>query len=346
MHDRLLGALLSIADVRLVAALRDDRLGFPGDKDLRVFVPDIHLISERRRKRAGFVYATNYPDLLAELALALTDLRGRAAADETVVVYQLGDFLDLWREAPGLDDKLDVAARIKDDHEDLMLALMDRKLKARFLLGNHDFDLYRWPAYTAWERRYYLPDTSLQAPSVILLHGDVFDWVESLPDKIENVFVYLFAPHLSANDYALGEMRALIKRAHGRRNYRTHIQAQRPSTVGSLQPVGANSIPARWNVQEEGKAPSQNLRFLGSAHDCCTKANDAYGMGLRVTVIGHTHHARIATRQTRNGELFTLIDCGAWIENCAAEGDTSAAPNAQIAALSGNEARIYQLAPR
>lgn len=64
-----------------------------------------------------------------------------------------------------------------------------------------------------------------------------------------------------------------------------------------------------------------------------------------VAVIGHTHHARIAIRETKTGELFTLIDCGAWIENCLAEGDASPMPNAQIAALSANEARIYQLQP-
>jgi hypothetical protein len=44
--------------------------------------------------------------------------------------------------------------------------------------------------------------------------------------------------------------------------------------------------------------------------------------------------------------LFTLIDCGAWIEQCIAGGETNPMPSAQIAALSANEARIYQLAPR
>ena len=346
MHDRLLNALLSVANVRLVAALRDDRLGFPNDKDLRIFIPDIHLISEKRRKEGKFLYATNFTDLLTGVAGELINLKAGALDGETIVVYQLGDFLDLWREASGADDQLDVAARIKDDHQDLVLALLDDNLNARFLLGNHDFDLYRWPDYTAWERRYYLPDTAQAPPSVILLHGDIFDWVESLPDKIQDVFVFLFAPQVRPTEYALGQMRKLVRQSHGMRSYRNYIQNAQPATVGAVEGVEPDTIPARWNVQTAGSAPEQNLRFLESAYKCCVKANTDYDMDLRVAVIGHTHHARIAVRETDGGGLFTLIDCGAWIENCIADGDTAPTPNAQISALSANEARIYQLEPK
>src|SRR4030042_1318066 len=123
MHDQLLTILQSIANVRLVASLQDERLGFPDKKDIRIFIPDIHLISEKRRKQGGFIFATNHTELLTSLALGLTDLRTKKADDENIVVYQLGDFLDLWREAPGIDEQFDVASRIKDDHEDLWLAL-------------------------------------------------------------------------------------------------------------------------------------------------------------------------------------------------------------------------------
>jgi UDP-2,3-diacylglucosamine pyrophosphatase LpxH len=345
MHSRLLASLLSVAKVNLVACLRDDRIGFPSNKDLRIFIPDIHLISEKRRKQGNFTFATNFPDLLTAVADALTELRAKKADDETIAVYQLGDFLDLWRENPGLDDKLEVASQIKDDHEDLVSALLDRRLKARFLLGNHDFDLYRWPDYSAWERRYYLPDASAQAPSLILLHGDIFDWVELMPDKVQDVFVYLFAPHLSPTDYSLGQMKALIKQSHGRRNYRTYIRAPKPVTVGHIGDDMGN-IPDIWNIQKEGSSSPENLKFLKSAYECCQKANKDYGMNLRAAVIGHTHHARIAVHETDKGDLFTLIDCGAWIENCIADGESSSAPNAQIGALSANEARIYQLAKK
>lgn len=346
MHDRLLNALQSVAKVRLVASLRDDRLGFPNDKDLRIFIPDIHLISEKRRKQGKFAYATNFPDLLTSVAVELTNLKAGAANNETIVVYQLGDFLDLWREASGADDQLDVAARIKDDHQDLVLALLDDNLNARFLLGNHDFDLYRWPDYTAWERRYYLPDSALTTPSVILLHGDIFDWVESLPDKVQDVFVFLFSPRVQPSEHALGQMRELVRQSHGARTYSNYIQNQQPATIGAVQAGEPDIIPARWNVQTAGSAPAQNLLFLESSYKCCVKANTDYDMDLRVAVIGHTHHARIAVRETPGGGLFTLIDCGAWIESCIGDGDLAPTPNAQIAALSGNEARIYQLEPK
>jgi UDP-2,3-diacylglucosamine pyrophosphatase LpxH len=346
MHERLLSILQSIADVRLVASLQDERLGFPDKKDIRIFIPDIHLISEKCRKKGGFIFSTNYTELLTSLALALTDLKTKKANDETIEVYQLGDFLDLWREAPGLDEQFDAASGIKDDHEDLMLALMDEKLDARFLLGNHDFDLYRWPVYPRWDRRYYLPDTTLQSPSTVLLHGDIFDWVERLPDKIEDILVYLFAPTVPPNDYRLGQMKTLIRQSHGKRNYRTYIQDQSPAAVGLVQKGMPDNIPERWNVQTKVSSPPENLKFLESAYNCCIKANTDYQMNLKVAVIGHTHHARIAVRETDKGDLFTLIDCGAWIENCIADGESSPAPNAQIAALSANEARIYQLGPK
>ncbi len=345
MHDRLLATLQSVARVRLVASLHDDRLGFSNDKDMRIFIPDLHLISEKRRVQGAFRYATNHTDLLTGVILALNQLRSGAGDDEVVELYQLGDFLDLWREADGAHDQVDVASPIKDDHEDLVTALMDRKLRTRFLLGNHDFDLYRWPDYTAWERRYYLPDNGNAAPSVVLLHGDIFDWVESLPDAVQNVFVYLFAPNVMAVDHRLGEMITLIRQSHGGRKYRQYIQAQQPATIGRAEEDVLDEVPARWNVQTPGASPQQNLLYLDSAYECCKRANAQYQMNLRVAVIGHTHHARIAVREDADGGFFALIDCGAWIEDCIADGDDGPAPNAQIGALSGNEARIYQLAP-
>src|SRR5690349_3048451 len=97
MHERLLEALLSVAGVRLVAALRHEQLGFPGDNDLRVFIPDVHLLSAERR--AVYRYGTNHEDLLVSVVKKLIEVKQSAAAGETIEVYQIGDYLDLWREA-------------------------------------------------------------------------------------------------------------------------------------------------------------------------------------------------------------------------------------------------------
>lgn len=335
LHDRLLATLESIAGVRLVAALRDERLNFPDPNDLRVFIPDVHLITEQRRVSAGFQYATNFLQSLPKLVAALRDFKQAVAADERVVVYQLGDLIDLWRETDGLDPDLDVASAIANDHEDLMAALLDPALNTQFLLGNHDYDLYRFPNFAAWQRYLYL------SPSVMLLHGDIFDWVEKLPAAVKNFFVFLFSPSVKPASAELERMRPLNQQMRSGNQFRAFIQNAAPAPLGPTAPPV--EIPARFNVQMEGAAPPAMLKFLDAAQQKCLEANQQFGTDLRVAVIGHTHHARIAVRED-GGSLFTLLDCGAWIENCVSEDDPTPQPNAQIAALGANEARIYQLA--
>jgi hypothetical protein len=76
MHDRFLAALQTTADVSLVAALSDPRLGFPDHKDLRVFIPDLHLISQARQQAGHFRFGTNNESLLVRVLGALKDLKG------------------------------------------------------------------------------------------------------------------------------------------------------------------------------------------------------------------------------------------------------------------------------
>jgi len=326
LHERLLESLLSVADVRLVAALRNERIGFPSHADLRIFIPDFHLVSTERRR--AFQYGTNHEELLIQVVRKLTALKQSAAAGETVEVYHIGDLLDLWREASSLDELEEVPARIKDDHEDLMIALRDRHLKAHFMLGNHDFDLYRWPDYAAWDRRYYIP---FDRPQVMVLHGDYFDWVEKLPERLKSIFVFLFAP--APTDYRLGEMQKLVREFHQGKDYSGHLQLPKPAAIGAMQSA-AQPIPAEWNVDHQGL-------FLDNAAEETKKANLQFGLNLKTVIIGHTHHARIAVR-----DGFTLVDTGAWIEECQGAGDENPSPNAQITALSANEVRIYQLSPK
>jgi hypothetical protein len=86
------------------------------------------------------------------------------------------------------------------------------------------------------------------------------------------------------------------------------------------------------------------LLYLDAARQKCGEANGQSDGALKMAVIGHTHQARIAVHDTGD-EFFALMDCGAWIENCCTADDATPRPNAQIAALGANEARIYQLAP-
>ena len=196
LHEQLLAMLSRAADVSLVSKLRDDRLHFPDPQTLNVFIPDLHLVTGRRTYRFG----TNALETLIATVGALRDLK-RAAAPSQVMVYQLGDMLDLWRETDGLDPDAEVAAAIEDAHAGLIGALYDPELDTQFLLGNHDYDLYRFPNYDLWQRYFYLT-------SALVLHGDVFDWVEQLPDGLQNLVVHRFSPVVNPGRAQLEAMRA------------------------------------------------------------------------------------------------------------------------------------------
>ena len=173
------------------------------------------------------------------------------------------------------------------------------------------------------------------SPSVMLLHGDVFDWVERLPDSVQQFFVAMFSPHASPERAALQRLRPFNEQM------RPLVQNDPPPRkLGRCAPPDA--LTSRFNVQVEGNGDPNMLTFLTAARQMAAKTDRQFGTSLRAAVIGHTHHARIALHQTES-EWFTLIDCGAWIEVCTAEDIQGTLPNAQIAALGANEARIYQL---
>jgi UDP-2,3-diacylglucosamine pyrophosphatase LpxH len=336
LHGDLLGTLQSVASVQLVARLQDDRLNFPQANELHVFIPDIHLITAARRVEGGYQYGTNWPELLETVAKSLRGLKLASAPAGEVVVYQIGDLFDLWRQVDGLDPNANAASAIQNDHASLLAALRDPDLNAQFLLGNHDYDLYRFPNFDAWQRSYVL------APSVMLLHGDVFDWVEKLPGELKNLVLFLFTASHPAGTAELQKMRPLNNGQRAGRTFRNYIQNQAPAPTGKWRDAG--DAGGNWNVQVAGTAPKEMLLYLDEARQKCGEANGEFGSALHMAVIGHTHQARIAVHDTPD-EFFALMDCGAWIENCSTADDPTPRPNAQIAALGANEARIYQLAP-
>jgi UDP-2,3-diacylglucosamine pyrophosphatase LpxH len=339
MHDRLLKALLDIANVRLVAAYTDGGLGFDGDS-IQVFLPDMHLLSDQRRKL--YQYGTNYAEtLLVDLVATLSQLRKDARQQGMEVnVFHIGDYLDLWRESllPALNPT--VPDQIKHSHKKLTTLLEDHALNTGFLLGNHDFDLYQFTGYNTWERRFFLPDD----PRVLVMHGDYFDWIErALPEELRDIGVYLFGQGQPAGDVLIGKMRDLTYRCN-HPDYGRFIQLQQPAVLGSLLPHDED-LPATYNLQEPGTAPPAGVQFLEKACGECVNINRESGSKLRMVIIGHTHHARIAAMKMPDGTPFALVDIGAWIENCQEEEGGDPIPNAQIAALSENQMRIYQLAP-
>jgi len=320
LHDDLLSRLEALAGVALVARLRDPRLGLPDATRLNVFIPDVHLVTPHRQ----YEFGTNAPELLTAVLRGLRDFRA-AAAPAQVVAYQLGDLIDLWRETPGFDADADVASAIEDAHPEFIEALYDPVLDVQFVLGNHDYDLYRWPNYDVWQRYFHL------APNTLALHGDIFDWVEKLPDRVQNLLVNLLSPGVKAGRAQLEAMRPLNQAMRA-----LDSGAARPAPLRALARPSAVADDDRFNVQD-ANSPPEMLRFLDSARQL--------GSELTTVVIGHTHHARLAVHEDGAG-LFALVDCGAWIENCCTEDDPTARPNAQLAAVGANEIRIYQLTQR
>src|SRR5580692_3932927 len=127
MHDQLLEALLAVANVRLVAAYTDDQLGFPSSDSIQVFIPDLHLLSAARR--AHYEYGTNNESTLIQVVTQIGKLKADAMAQgRGVVVFHIGDYLDLWRETlsplndPGIPDE------IKASHTDLVNLIEDPNL--------------------------------------------------------------------------------------------------------------------------------------------------------------------------------------------------------------------------
>lgn len=341
MHEQLLEALRGVAKVDLVAAFRDDQLGFPSGQDLRVFLPDMHLCSAARS--AAYRYQTNREELLVRGLGALMQLkRDASGVGDKVVVYHIGDYLDLWRESSAPDCDEEVAIRIKRDHLPLVNALEADELETLFLLGNHDFDLFQWHDYAAWDRRYYIPGGN--APSALVMHGDYFDWLENLPERVKDFAVYYFAPHKDPDANVLGQLKDLSYDSHKGQTYTDFLRLSEPAMVGPTQSSDA-MIPAAYNVQKPG-TPGAADQFFNSAFGECSKANQQYELDMRLVIIGHTHHARIAMNQAPDGRPFVLVDCGAWIEEYREEEKSDPQPNAQIAALSANEVRIYQLGER
>ena len=338
MHDRILDGLRSVANVWLVASLRDDRINFPSATDARVFIPDLHLLS--KKKAGDYSYSTNEPTLLATVLKKLVALRDEARGrGQTFVVYQLGDYLDLWREAPTSMDEPQTIERILRDQGPIVEAFT--KLKFRLVLGNHDYELHR--AFPAWDRRYYLTMEGQGSPRGVVVHGDVFDWVEDLPDAINRWAVYMLGPYAAASDYDLGDLKEMMRRTHSHRAYKRWIKP--PAHLGTVEKRDTDSpIPDRWNVRQEGVGGA-DTGFLAKAHQLCGEVNTAYQQDLRFVVCGHTHQAKIAVRNVRGGGLFTLMDCGGWIGTCSDGTGRLKMGNAQIGILHRNEARIYQLGP-
>jgi UDP-2,3-diacylglucosamine pyrophosphatase LpxH len=337
LHDRLLRALLEapkVTDVLLVARLEDSRIAYDDATEVRVFIPDLHLLAgkEERKYRYGF----NCKEQMIGILKAFKSFRRGLAPHESLTVYQLGDFVDLWRQ--GSND----ATRILQEHYDMYghLSGSSSALNAWFLLGNHDLDLADHGGFRVWNRRYYFP---LRDPRALVLHGDVFDWVERFPEAFKRLFVYLFGPLHDPTAYDFEALQRVVRQAHGGKQYKRHIRAG-CHDIADCASAGGSVPDSLYNVARvTDPLDTTAHEFLPAAHRSVEQVKSEFGLRLTTVVIAHTHHARMVVYEGGAGEFLLLMDCGAWIEQYRTPSASEPKPNAQIGVLVGNDCRIYQI---
>jgi len=365
-HALFVQHMLRVAHVQLVSRLKDDRLDFPHAHDIRVFIPDVHLLS--RDKAKAYNYGTNYIPLLSSLAGELIEFKESSSEKGAqVTVYQLGDFFDLWRETPTYLSRNKLAEgtatavqKMAEDHQVLYERLFGPELNIQLVLGNHDFDLHYLEDFIGAELRYYFPFHSEGNPVAVALHGATFDSRERrLSDAIKHMAVHYLGPYVHDRVLDLTPIRELMVENHGENEYTDHIQRPQPSGLGRSHPMEGEDLIQKNELGDENhnvlspgdpNLPEQDLVFFPQARQFASLINEETGWNIRFVVCGHTHFARIVvddrsqSQGGTKGGFFALVDCGAWIEECSLDGEI--VPNAQIAIMYDNDIRIYQLSPK
>lgn len=330
-HDAVLNLLLGLRtakSVHLVAKRNFGHVSFPRGR-ASVFVPDLHLLSNKVAKeyKYSFVHDEEGPvkrgPLLTELGRKLLTLKSRQRNPVPVDVYQLGDFIDIWREARirKMEPVGDLTRRILGDNPGAEKYIADRSsLNTRLVIGNHDH-VGKSPTIASVPGLKRIKTAhAVAGGDIIVSHGDLMDKVEQLPDRAVRRLVRRFGPIAPSGRRKIGKPLLIssledVPRHHGLT--RTHYLMTEASAYAEAVRKGE-----KWALKELGlkkRAPAS------------------------VFVVGHTHKARLA----RSGDVI-IMDCGAWIERCRI-GD-AVVPSCQLGVIARADSgaadlRIYQLTP-
>jgi hypothetical protein len=342
-HDSLLTALLAKFKVFLLNRFHHEDLGFD-DQTIRVFLPDLHWISEADMERFP-KYRFNGMELLPKLFSVLEDV-------SSINVYQTGDRLDFWRASvPKHSTPEATLDAILGDPKIQALHGRLQAFRPTVLPGNHD----RWISGLEDVSPEVTPDLD---GKIFLTHGHIWDQVERLPDSWKQWAVSL-AKNVQGRNVPVGpvtkktldQIKLILKVR------KSHPEQAMPMVVKTVGAVPLTS-PADVKV-ENAYLPIDELKIasLDEAFDDFHDVSGIVAFGgdvrqharvhpeCRVFVIGHTHHARILVDRHPLGGPLVTMDCGAWIENCTVQGD-KAIPSAQFGVQCGNDLRVYQLHAR
>jgi UDP-2,3-diacylglucosamine pyrophosphatase LpxH len=327
--DALKAAFPGPRGISLVAQHADAGLKLP-TRRVHVFLPDCHMLSAQ--DAAAYPNTGFFQDAdLVTLLKALTKLK--AAHPGELAVWHLGDLLDIWRARGGRGAAVE-ADHIAADHSEIVDLLRygaPNGVGATLIAGNHDYALHEIGEWKAARYR-ILQNEDPEGGDILVLHGDIFDWIEKLPDKIQARAVRFARWHASGKKDLFNEAEVIA-------------EVNRGVSPGD-KPIGKGDVTLRatGNVidGENGKPDAPSKKFYQAAKKLAT-ALKKRGYKVRVVVIGHTHWARMVTGQVSKKEPFLLMDCGAWTGYCRLGGDQPWLHNGQIGVLAGDEARLYQV---
>lgn len=258
---------------------------------LLVCIPDMHLLEKERDD--DFIdshpeYEERFLDFLYFLRALRTEL------GDGMVVVQVGDMYDLW-QARGNTNLIHAA------YTNVLGNL--EKLHSVYVIGNHDIDLYNW--YKA--------------------QGQTFDrkwrWLSSMDGKPRILFEHGFQADFANNQSSWsGALGREITRLVG---YMEYLDPDIDLILGGAW----DSVSRLFSIYNAGLSPSRNpdtdkfhqheyTRYYVERMQQYNRGDteDHHGPAdFCVTIIGHTHMARLVSQPGEGGRTFYLLDCGSWV---------------------------------
>lgn len=334
------------ADVAVneIARYQNAALGLPRRR-AQVLLPDLHLLGQHDAPaypKWGFLQDEDVKTCLDALAKLKTDNPGKLR------VWQLGDLFDIWRARGGRGDAAEVNG-IAADHADILEALLyapPHGTKAELLAGNHDFGTFSLSDWKASRFR-ILENDDPQGGDVLVVHGDLFDWLEGLlPDELQAAAVRFATWHASGQKDLYNDADTVALANRRLKSGDSPIGAENPQLACDDGDLGTDVEAMNVIDGEKGDSKADNKKFYGEAKKLVEALRDR-GYNVRVVVVGHTHWARIVAGAVPGDEgtqPFVLLDAGAWIGRCRLTPDQDTPiHNGQVAVMVGDDLRVYQL---
>jgi len=314
---RRLGEIESLESIKGVARVYDTRIGNTNANRIYVFIPDLHIVS-RQFRQVRYDYGFNHERLFVDLIKKLILLK-QDTIEFSISVCQLGDYVDLWRQ--NLTDPDPILSDFQGVRDGIF------ELGAWLCLGNHDVEIAKVPRLsTRWHWRLFFPDPD--DPKAYVTHGDVFDWLEKLPDSLQKWAVHLFSPKHAKPAQNLSALVTLVKKRS------TTIDPTHVFSIASAPKIDAAGNPDAIPVQKEH-------RYLELCYKRIVDMNKAEKLRINTAVIAHTHNPAIAVLDERDN-YFVLMDCGSW-QGKYQEVNSDPKACCQIGVVCGNDYRVYQL---